>query len=356
MSTEASVLSGKRVLITGGTGSLGKRLVKRILSGDYGMPERVIVFSRDEAKQHEMRLEYLNAVGKTDEVVFENFKRVLQFEVGDVRDARRLQEAVADVQIVVNAAALKQVPTCEYFPFEAVQTNVVGTQNLIRAVRARGRDVEVVVGVSTDKACHPVNVMGMTKAIQERLLVEANLRSPSVRFVYVRYGNVLASRGSVVPLFRQQIESGGPVTLTSRAMTRFFLTLDRAVETVIQAICFARCGEGVIPRVDAVRVEDLALAIIGSKKIGLVETGIRPGEKLDEVLVSDEEARRTIPAAGYLRILPMLPELRAQHEGPFLDQQYCSCDSVLSFTEVVALVERHGLASTAAPSSEEYLV
>lgn len=356
MGIEASVLSGKRVLITGGTGSLGKRLVKRILSGDFGVPEKLTVFSRDEAKQHEMRLEYLNAVGKTDEVVFENFKRLLQFEVGDVRDSQRLGEALSGVQIVVNAAALKQVPTCEYFPFEAVLTNVVGTENLIRAVRRGGQAVEAIVGVSTDKACHPVNVMGMTKALQERLLVEANLRYPSVRFMYVRYGNVIASRGSVVPLFRMQIEAGGPVTLTTRQMTRFFLTLDHAVETVIHAICHARGGEGVIPRVDAVRVEDLAVAMINQRPIELVETGIRPGEKLDEVLVSEEEARRTVADGRFLRIMPMLPELRAEKESCFLGTPYSSGDAVLPFTEVAALVQRYGLASATAQETSEFLV
>src|SRR5439155_5295164 len=157
---------------------------------------------------------------------YRNFQERLQFRIGDVRDLHAVAAALRGADVVVHAAALKQVPTCEYFPFEAVSTNVGGMENIVRAIREQDLPVETVIGISTDKACKPVNVMGMTKAVQERLVVEANLRAPQTRFVCVRYGNVLTSRGSVVPLFRFQIANGGPVTVTTPEMTRFLLTLE----------------------------------------------------------------------------------------------------------------------------------
>lgn len=227
-------LDNKRVLITGGTGSLGKVLVRRILSGQLGSPQSVIVFSRDEAKQHEMRMDYLNHRAATDEVIYHNFERTLQFKIGDVRDFHSVAQALRSVDIVFNAAALKQVPACEYFPFEAVKTNIEGAENIVRAITELELAVESVVAISTDKACKPTNVMGMTKAIQERIFLAANISCPKTRFIAVRYGNVLASRGSVVPLFIDQIAAGGPVTLTDKNMTRFLLTLDQAVDTVLR--------------------------------------------------------------------------------------------------------------------------
>src|SRR4029077_15681803 len=170
--------------------------------------------SRDEAKQHDMRLHYKNKVAATDEILSRNFQELLEVAIGDVRDFHSISAAVRRADVVFNAAALKQVPTCEYFPYEAVQTNITGPENIIRAIRENGLAIATVVGVSTDKACKPVNVMGMTKAIQERVFTSANLTCPDTRFVCVRYGNVLASRGSVIPLFHEQIRSGGPVTIT----------------------------------------------------------------------------------------------------------------------------------------------
>ena len=198
------------------------------------------------------------------------------------------------MDIVFNAAALKQVPTCEYFPYEAVQTNIAGAENIVRAIRDLTLPVETVVGISTDKAVKPVNVMGMTKSIQERILMCANLAAPKTRFIVVRYGNVLASRGSVVPPFHEQIRNGGPVTITHRDMTRFLLSLEEAVDLIFAAVRKARPGETFIPRIPSARMIDVAAALIGDRRIDTVVTGIRPGEKLHEILVSEEESHRTV--------------------------------------------------------------
>ncbi len=302
-------LDNKRVLITGGTGSLGKVLTRRILSGQMGTPQSVVVFSRDEAKQHEMRMEYLNRRAVTEDVMYHNFERTLQFKIGDVRDFHSVAQALMNIDIVFNAAALKQVPACEYFPYEAVRTNIEGAENIVRAIKELRLNIETVVAISTDKACKPTNVMGMTKAIQERIFLTANIDCPKTRFVAVRYGNVLASRGSVVPLFLDQIEAGGPITITDKKMTRFLLTLDQAVDTVFEAMQFAEAGETYIPKIKAARIVDVVTALVGKKKIEIKETGVRPGEKLHEVLVSQEESLRTISRGDYFAIKSILPEV-----------------------------------------------
>jgi FlaA1/EpsC-like NDP-sugar epimerase len=302
-------LDKKRILITGGTGSLGKVLTRRILSGQLGTPKSVVVFSRDEAKQHEMRMEYLNRRSVTEDVMYNNFERTLQFKIGDVRDFHSVAQALTNVDIVFNAAALKQVPACEYFPYEAVRTNIEGAENIVRAIKELRLNIETVVAISTDKACKPTNVMGMTKAIQERIFLTANIDCPKTRFVAVRYGNVLASRGSVVPLFLDQIEAGGPITLTDKKMTRFLLTLDQAVDTVFEAMQFAEAGETYIPKIKAALIVDVVNALVGKKKIEVKETGVRPGEKLHEVLVSQEESLRTISRGDHFAIKSILPEV-----------------------------------------------
>lgn len=301
-------IDGKRILVTGGTGSLGQRVVRRLLDGGLGRPAKVTVLSRDEAKQHDMRLRFLHRKAATDDVIYQHARDLLRFRIGDVRDFETLVEAIGHADIVIHAAALKQVPTCEYFPVEAVRTNVLGADALIRAVVAAGTPVESVIGISTDKACKPINVMGMTKALMERILVEANLRVPETRFACVRYGNVVASRGSVVPLFLEQIARGGPVTITMKEMTRFLLTLDRAVDTVLAALEHAKPGEIYVPKVPAARMVDLAEVLIDGRDVPIAYTGIRPGEKVDEIMVSDEECHRTIERGGYYVICPMLPE------------------------------------------------
>jgi FlaA1/EpsC-like NDP-sugar epimerase len=351
------VLSDKRIVVTGGTGSLGKVLVQRLLSGELGRPARIVVFSRDEAKQHAMRLAYQHRRIATDEVIYRNFEQLLQFQIGDVRDYHSISAVLRNADVVFNAAALKQVPTCEYFPFEAVQTNVGGAENIVRAIRENQLPVEAVVGVSTDKACKPVNVMGMTKAIQERIFVRANLDCPAARFVCVRYGNVLASRGSVIPLFHDQIRQGGPVTITTLEMTRFLLSLHQAVDTVFSALQQANRGETYIPRVPSARVIDIAEVLIGDRPLKTSVIGIRPGEKIHEILVSEEEAHRTIGRGDYYVILPMLPELRlsAEVENP-LKKEYSSADSVMDKAELAGLLREHRLLVEDRPLFEEVLL
>jgi UDP-glucose 4-epimerase len=331
--------------VIGGTGSLGHVLVRRLLSGERGVPRKVIVLSRDEAKQHQMRLAYQHRSVSTDEVIFHNFERVLEFRIGDVRSGADVSSAVRDADVVVNAAALKQVPTCEYFPEQAVLTNCLGAANLVRAIHEQGDRVEVAVGISTDKAAKPVNVMGMTKAISERILVAGNLLSSGTRFVCVRYGNVLASRGSVIPLFHEQVRRGGPVTVTAPGMTRFLITLEQAVDIVFEAIAGARPGEVLVPKAPAATIEDVALALIGDRPIEMVVTGIRPGEKQHEILVSEEECHHTFERDDYYVIAPMLPELsRDLGDGNQpLNREYSSADAVLGRAATAELLRRHRL-------------
>jgi len=338
------LLEDKRVVVTGGTGSLGKVLVKRLLGGEMGLPRQITIFSRDEAKQHSMRLAFQHLRAPTDEVIYHNFERLLQFRIGDVRDLHSVSTCLRDADVVFNAAALKQVPSCEYFPFEAVQTNIVGAENIIRAIREHNLAVDTVVGVSTDKACKPVNVMGMTKAIQERLFVRANLDADHTRFICVRYGNVLASRGSVIPLFHEQIRRGGPVTITTTEMTRFLLSLEQAVDTIFAALREGSRGETYIPRVPSAKVTDVSNALIGERNIETQVTGIRPGEKIHEILVSEEEGYRTIERGNHYVIQPMLPELlSSESQGEPIDREYSSADNVMSSDEVAELMRQHNL-------------
>jgi FlaA1/EpsC-like NDP-sugar epimerase len=335
---------GKKILIIGGTGSLGKTLVRRFLAGRAGDPVKIIVFSRDEAKQHSMRMEYQHKVAATDDIIYRNFQQKLEFRIGDVRDFHSVASVLRGVDIVFNAAALKQVPICEYFPYEAVRTNIEGPENVIRAIQEYDLPVKTVVGISSDKACKPINVMGMTKAIQERVFIQANIRYPSTCFVCVRYGNVLASRGSVIPLFLDQIRNGGPVTITTPRMTRFLLTLDDAVDTILAAVQGGLPGETYIPRVPSARITDIARALIGDRRIEAKIIGIRPGEKVHEVLVSEEEADRTVGRDGYYVIRPMLPELhRPQANAISLSKEYSSADNVMSVAEASLLLQREGL-------------
>lgn len=339
-----SLFEDKVVVITGGTGSLGKVLTRSLLSGDAGIPKKIIIFSRDEAKQHFMRVEYQQKKRVTDEIIYHNFEQLLEFRIGDVRDYHSVCSVLKGADIVVNAAALKQVPSCEYFPFEAVQTNITGAENIIQAIRENNLEVETVVGVSTDKACKPVNVMGMTKAIQERIFIAANITVPETRFICVRYGNVLASRGSVIPLFHEQIKNGGPVTITTEDMTRFLLPLERGVDTIFAAIERAHPGETYVPKIPSARIVDVAKALIEDRAVKLVVTGIRPGEKVHEILISDEEAWHTFERGDYYAIKPMLPELIKEEPGlKALHKEYSSGDSLMTLEETRQLLERHNL-------------
>ena len=349
-------LTGKRILVTGGTGSLGQVLVRRLLSGERGRPSKVIVLSRDEAKQHEMRLSYLHRQASTDEVIYHNFEQVLEFRIGDVRSYADVCGAVRNADVVFNAAALKQVPVCEYFPEQAVLTNCMGAVNLVRAIGDLSLPVEAVVGISTDKACKPVNVMGMSKAVAERIFTAANVLNTRTRFVCVRYGNVLASRGSIIPLFHQQIQRGGPVTVTAETMTRFLMTLDQAVDTVFEALANAAPGEIVIPRAASSYVMDIARALIGDRPIDIRITHVRPGEKEHEILVSEEECRHTYRRGDYYVIAPMLPELRRDDpvDVPPLNAEYSSADSPVDLTTTVALLQKNRLmlGQTEVPAAE----
>jgi FlaA1/EpsC-like NDP-sugar epimerase len=335
----------KTILVTGGTGSMGKTFVHRVLSGAFGTPRKVIVFSRDEAKQHEMRVAYLHRGVATDEVIFNNFLNVLEFRIGDVRDYADVCSAVKHADIVVNAAALKQVPTCEYFPQQAVMTNCIGAYNIVRAIEEHGYPVDTVIGVSTDKACKPVNVMGMSKALQERIFVAANILNSKTRFVCVRYGNVLASRGSVIPLFLDQVRNGGPVTITAPEMTRFLLSLEQAVDTVITAFSDARRGETIVPNAPSATVENLARALIGKRKLAMTNVGVRPGEKMHEIMISEEEVHHSVRRGDYYAIQPMLPELRDDVAGEpnALEKEFSSADDVLDLKGTIALLHRHRL-------------
>ena len=340
------MLTGKCVVVTGGTGSLGKVLVRRLLGGEMGLPKKIIVFSRDEAKQHAMRVEYMNGRAATDEIIYHNFEQLLEFRIGDVRNEHAIAALLRNVDVVFNAAALKQVPACEYFPFEAVETNIVGPENIVRAIREHNLPVDTVVGISTDKACKPVNVMGMSKALQERVFIRANMDCPNTRFICVRYGNVLASRGSVIPLFHEQIRHGGPVTITSRDMTRFLLSLEQAVDTVFAALREAKRGETYIPRVPSARIEDVVSALIGDRAIDVEIIGVRPGEKLHEALISEEEAHRAFRRGDYYVIGPILPEIRGtMDQGEGLQNEYSSADNLMSPEQTRKLLERCGLLS-----------
>lgn len=330
-------LDDQVVLVTGGTGSLGQTVVRRLLSGDLGHPRTVVVFSRCEAKQYAMKTRWKHARDATDDIFYANFEELIQFRIGDVRHYDSVADAVRTADVVLNAAAMKQVPTCEYFPSEAVATNVSGAANVVRAARQSER-THTVIGVSTDKACKPINVMGMTKAIQERILVEGNLHQDHCRMIAVRYGNVLASRGSVLPLFQHQIAQGGPVTLTVPEMTRFLLSLRSAVDTVFAAFEHAEPGEVFVPHVRSARIIDVAKMMIGEAPIELIVTGLRPGEKIHEVLVSEEEAFRTTERAGHYVIQPQLPEFHPADAGRPLAREYSSAEAVVTGQELADLL------------------
>ncbi len=266
----------KVVLVTGGTGSFGKQFVRTML--DVYHPKKIIIFSRDELKQHEMRMAGFDHPS-------------LRYFIGDIRDRDRLYRAMQGVDVVVHAAALKQVPACEYNPMEAIKTNIMGTSNVVEAALDAG--VKKVMALSTDKAVNPVNLYGATKLAAEKLVVQSNAYAGgrATRYACVRYGNVVGSRGSVVPVFLRQRESG-KLTLTDARMTRFWLSLEQGVRFVIACIEQMEGGEVFVPKIPSMKVIDLARAIAPQAEIEVI--GIRPGEKLHEVLISEDEARTTV--------------------------------------------------------------
>jgi UDP-glucose 4-epimerase len=338
------ILQNKKILITGGTGSLGKVLVRRILSGERGTPKKVIILSRDEAKQNDMRLAYLHRTVATDEVIYNNFLNILEFRIGDVRDYGTICSVVKDADIIINAAALKQVPTCEYFPDEALKTNCLGPVNIVKAIREHGYPVETVLGISTDKACKPINLMGMTKAVQEKIFIGANVLSPKTRFCCTRYGNVMASRGSVIPLFRDEIKSGSVVTITDPAMTRFLLNLNQSVDLVFTAISEANPGEIYVPKAPSATVANIAKAMISDRHVEIKITGIRPGEKIHEIMISEEESYHVEARGEYFAILPLLPELQMKKDvSRILFKEYSSADHPLDLEHTIKILEDNHL-------------
>ena len=325
------IFKKKRILITGGTGFLGRTLVRRIMTGELGKPSRIIVFSRDEAKHHRMKTEWKNRKYATDEIFYRNFEEILDFRIGDVRDYESVLSAARDADIIIHAAALKQVPICEYFPQEAVKTNILGPQNIARAAAELNGQIESVVAISTDKACKPINTYGMCKAIQERIIITSNLACRKTKFICVRYGNVIASTGSVIPLFEQQIKSGGPITITKKDMTRFWLDLDQAVDTIFEALKNSQPGDTFVPIIPSSKIMDLAEIMIGDRDIGIEIIGIRPGEKIHEILVSEEEVKRTVKRGDYYVIQSILPEIRPDTgEDLALEKEYSSADRLMS--------------------------
>lgn len=314
--------SQKSVLVSGGTGSFGNFIVRRLL--DLGAKE-VRVLSRDEKKQHDMRVFYRDRTN-------------ISFVIGDVRNRDRLDEAMEGIDIMFHAAALKQVPACENFPAEAIQTNVTGAQNVVDAALRSG--LEAFVMISTDKAVKPVNVMGMTKALQERIVLRGNLSrlNRGTRFACVRYGNVLRSRGSVIPLFRRLLASGKRLTITDERMTRFLLTLNDAIDLVLYAAEQQQGGEIFVRKAPSALITDLAAIICEEtgKPVEYDVIGTLPGEKLNEIMLTEEELIRTEDLGDYYRIHPWWSKAHFDH----LKSEYSSFDSLVDKGVIKQLIAR----------------
>ena len=311
-----------RVLVTGGTGSFGNFIVRHLLN--LGVKE-VRLLSRDEKKQHDMR-------------VFYRSRPDLTFVIGDIRDRDSVDEAMEGINIVFQAAALKQVPACEHHPMEAIHTNILGVDNVVRSALARG--VERVISISTDKAVKPVNVMGMTKALQERIVLRSNISHANrgTRLACVRYGNVLRSRGSVVPLFRRQLSLGQRITVTDERMTRFLLTLNEAIDLVLYAAEATQGGEVFVRKAPATRVLDIARVLCeeAGRPFEYDIIGMLPGEKLNEILISEEELGRTEDCGDYYKINSWWGENRPRE----IAKEYCSLDELVDIAEVKQLIQR----------------
>ncbi len=287
--------SQESILVTGGTGSFGKKFVE-IMLRDY-RPQRLVVFSRDELKQHEMRTSGFDHPS-------------MRYFIGDVRDVERLKRALSGVTVVVHAAALKQVPACEYNPFEAIQTNIMGARNVIDAAIDQG--VRRILALSTDKAVNPINLYGATKLCAEKVFVQANAYAGArnTRFSCARYGNVVGSRGSVIPIFIEQ-RRRGKITITDPRMTRFWLTLEQGVKFVIRCLEQMHGGEIFVPKIPSMRLLDLAETVAPRCRVEYI--GIRPGEKLHEVLVSEDESRQTLETEDMYVIQPSHPWWRSEN-------------------------------------------
>ena len=280
-----NIFSGKTLLITGGTGSFGHAVLDRFLNTDI---KEIRIFSRDEKKQDDMRKQYNNSK--------------IKFYIGDVRDLHSIQDAMRGVDYVFNAAALKQVPSCEFFPMEAVKTNVIGTENVLTA--AINERVKKVVCLSTDKAAYPINAMGISKAMMERVFVAKSRTTDYTLICGTRYGNVMCSRGSVIPLFIEQIKAGKPITITNPDMTRFLMSLDEAVDLVIYAFENAEAGDIMVQKAPACTIATLAQAVreLFNDKNQVVYIGTRHGEKKSETLLTKEECMHALDLGNFYRV------------------------------------------------------
>lgn len=355
-------IEGKTVLVTGGTGSFGRYVVKELLN--YS-PGKIIIFSRDEDKQYRMELEF--KAGHLDYVPGDEFKLdeeehyairhkwrkdLINFAVGDVRDFERVLEITRGVDVVFHAAALKQVPMSEFHPYEAVKTNILGANNIrLAAIR---NNVKKVVAISTDKAVKPVNAMGMTKAIQEKIMLSSEETDFETKFACVRYGNVIGSRGSVIPLFKDKIKKKEPLTVTKGGMTRFLLTLKDAIELVFYAAVHSKEREIFVKKAPACTILDLAKTVAkelhGKDGYPIKEVPCRPGEKIHEVLVSEEEMPRAREEKEHFIIYPHLyfTQMNEQGKGDWFkksikESEYTSANTeMLGYKGIVDLLKKAG--------------
>lgn len=287
-----SLFTGKTLMITGGTGSFGNAVLNRFLRTDIG---EIRIFSRDEKKQDDMRHEFQ---AKMPEVADK-----IKFYIGDVRDLQSVKGAMHGVDYIFHAAALKQVPSCEFFPMEAVRTNVIGTDNVLTAAIEEG--VESVICLSTDKAAYPINAMGITKAVEEKVAVAKSRMSGKTKICCTRYGNVMCSRGSVIPLWIDQIKNGNPITLTEPSMTRFIMSLEEAVDLVLFAFEHGENGDLLIQKAPACTIQTQAEAVcelFGGKKEDIKVIGIRHGEKMYETLLTNEECAKAVDMGNFYRV------------------------------------------------------
>lgn len=319
-------ISNKTILITGGTGSFGNRVAAFLATKN---PKKIIIYSRDEKKQYEMEKNNPN----------------YHYVIGDVKDYNRLFQAMKGVDYVFHAAALKHVPACENYPFEAVKTNILGSENMCRAAIANG--VTAVVALSTDKAVKPVNAMGISKSMMEKIVCSQNMYQQETRFACVRYGNVMGSRGSVIPFFKKLISDGKDLPLTVPEMTRFMMTLDESVELVLYALTNSKGGEIFVKKAPASTVQFLADSMIQkhdtSKSLQTKVVGIRPGEKIDEVLVNEYEIQRALENDNFFTIYPEYVPFTGINKYP-QGYEYTSANThrIEDYTELCSLLDRMG--------------
>ncbi len=348
------ILENKTVLLVGGTGSLGNALLKTMASAKYGVPKEIIILSRDETKQYKMQQEFKQK--ERDDVNAIN----LHYIIGDIRDKYTIRSSLNNVDIVLNLAALKHVPPYEYFPNEAIKTNLLGVQNIVDEIKNGDYNIETMCQISTDKACKPVNVYGMTKAIAERVVISGNLATVDTNFICVRYGNVIESRGSVIPFFKDCIQKNKEIPLTHEDMTRFMMTLEQSCELIFRALEKKIPGSTLIPQLVSSKVVDLIEVLknhYNKPNIKTKNIGIRPGEKIHEVLISEEEFSRTkIIGEDYI----ILPQLRddlygsqfqkffkkydeSKIEEANLKEEYSSKNSNVSVDELKDLLLTYGV-------------